>query len=258
MLSTRFPTGDNSARPALLQAFGAACVLCSNIRKDTSQILKHPPSPLKNRNCPYVQNVPAWQPTDDRNSEHEFKILEAAFQGETAKHWTENRFLYVAKMQDRLVLVKFTRQYCPDLHFFCAERGHAPKLLGYGTVPGEWKVIVMEYIEGGAEKSPEHAFKHWAKWSNDLKVLVKDFHDKGWVHGNLQDANFIVPVKEPEKIMLVDFDWGGESGKASYPTWMLDENLIYGMTTESLQITKENDARVLTAALEMLRGLGVR
>jgi len=259
MLSACFPSDDEHARTVLLQAFCAACVLCSNIRKDTSLMLNHPSPPLKNRNCPYVRKIPAWQPTDDRNSELEFEILEVASQDETVKYWSENRSIYTAKIQDRLVLVKFTRQYCPELHFFCAERGHAPKLLGYGTVPGGWKAIVMEHIEGGAEKSSEHAFKHWAKWNDDLKMLVKDFHDKGWVHGNLREANFIVPTKEPDKIMLVDFDWGGEPGNVFYPRWMLDENLIYGMTTESYQITKENDVRVLTAALESLRRrLGVK
>jgi len=258
MLPTRFPSGDNSARPALLRAFRAACVLRYNIRKDASQILNHPSPPLKDRNFPYVQKIPAWRPTPDRNPELEFKILAVAFQDERAPNWNGNRFLYAAKTQDGLVVVKFTRQYCPELHSFCAERGHAPKLLGYGTVPGEWKVVVMEYIERGAESLSERASKHWTKWNNDLMMLVKHFHDKGWVHGDLREANFISPAKEPEKIMLVDFDWGGESGKVSYPTWMLNEYLIDRMTTKSLRITEENDVRVLTGSLERLQRLGVQ
>ena len=34
-------------------------------------------------------------------------------------------------MQGEYVMVKFTRRYCAELHQFCAELGHAPKL----TVP---------------------------------------------------------------------------------------------------------------------------
>jgi hypothetical protein len=61
---------------------------------------------------------------------------------------------------------------------------------------------------------------------------MQNFHNKGWVHGDLREANFIIPAKGPDKIMLVDFDWGGESEKVSYPTWMSNDNLILGMQTQ--------------------------
>jgi len=258
MFPTRFPAGDNSARPALLRAFCAARVLRSHIHREILQMLNRPSPPLQNRTLPSVRKVPRW-PVG--NGDLEFQILGVAFQDKRGpKHWNANRFLYTAKTLDtgRVVVVKFARQYCPELHSFCAEQGHAPKLLGYGAIPGEWKVVVMDYIDGGAEKVAEHISKHWPRWNHDLTRLVELFHDEELVHhdGDLREANFVSPLKEPEKVMLVDFDWGGESGKVSYPTWMLNPFLIEGMPTKSLRITKQNDIRVLEAAMQRLRYLG--
>jgi len=248
LLSARSPPGDCTARPALFQAFCAACVLLRDIRKDTLQILNHPSSHLHDRNLPYVQKIPAWPPISGMNSELEFQISAVAFQDQP---WlNENRFLYTAETKDRTVVVKFTRQYCPKLHSFCAEQGHAPKLLGYGTVPGRWKVVVMELIKAG--DIARHASEYWAKWSDDITKLVEGFHDQGWVHGDLRLANFIISGEQPDEMMLLDFDWGGECGKVFYPTSVLNDELV-DKTVEDLRITKEHDTRVLTSALELLR-----
>lgn len=70
----------------------------------------------------------------------EFSIQSVVGQRKDQEQWIENQLLYSAKMQEedgRPVLVKFTLEYRPRLHHFCDERAHAPKLLGYGTVPGE-------------------------------------------------------------------------------------------------------------------------
>src|ERR1700720_3897021 len=152
-LSARSPSGNCAARSALFQAFCAACVLLHDIRKDTLQILenKHQSSELKDqlkRNIPHVQKIPRWPPISDGKSKLAFQISAVAFQNES--DWNETRFLYPARTNDAktkdetdVVVVKFTRQYCPELHSFCAKQGRAPKLLGYGTVPGGWKVVVM-------------------------------------------------------------------------------------------------------------------
>jgi tRNA A-37 threonylcarbamoyl transferase component Bud32 len=155
-------------------------------------------------------------------------------------------------MQRQVVLVKFTHQYCPELHHFCAQRDHAPKLLGYGTVPGGWKVVVMEFVEHDRAQRARYAPQHWAKWEQDLTRLVQDFHGKGLVHGDLRVANFIIPTKEPETIKLIDFDWGGEVGKACFPDARLNEELVDEMT-DDLLITKAHDIRVLNAALGRLK-----
>lgn len=202
---------------------------------------------MRNRNLPYIREIPVWPPSLKRRLE--FRILRVAYQGET---WNENRFLFHAEAGGEVVLVKFTRRYSTALHSYCAMSGHAPRLLGYGTVPGGWNVVVMEDVKPELDYA-EYAPQYWAKWNEDLTGLVAGFHEENLVHGDLRTTNIIVPANDPENIMLVDFDWGGEAGKASFPTWSINEELFVGDRLESLVITKEHDVRVLNAALEYLR-----
>jgi RIO1 family len=237
----------------LFHAFWAACMLRARICRDTRQAMDHPPVPLKNKNLPYVCNIPAWSSNSDVEEQHlKFAIKSVAFQG---KIWNEKRFLYHAKMQNNDVFVKFTRRYCPDLHQFCAERGHAPKLLGYGTVPGGWHVVVMELIDLDVNKTLAHyAPTHLDRWEEDLTCLVEEFHREGLVHGDLRDVNLIVQRGEPERIILVDYDWGGKHGVVSFPSRHLHEDLTEGEgELKSLEITKDHDLRVLKDTIAKLR-----
>jgi hypothetical protein len=133
-------------------------------------------------------------------SELEFSLLTRVAQN--PKYWNVNRFLYAEIWQNKLIIVKFAPRHCAELHHFCAERGHALKLLGYGAVPGGWNVVVMDFVAHNIDAG-RYASTHWNKWYEDLTGLVKDFHDK-MVHGDLRDANFIVTTDEPAQIMLVD------------------------------------------------------
>jgi hypothetical protein len=228
-------------------------MLRARINRDTRQAMDHPPVPLKHRNLPYVYNIPAWLSNADVEEQHlEFAIKSVVFQG---KPWNESRFLYHAKMQndDSDVIVKFTRRYCTDLHQFCAKRGHAPKLLGYGTVPGGWHVVVMEFVDQDIGKTLAHyAPTHLDQWKKDLTRLLEEFHGEGFVHGDLRYANLIVRRGEPERIILVDYDWGGKHGNVSFPSRHLHKEITEG-ELESLVITKEHDHRVLRATIAKLR-----
>jgi len=70
------------------------------------------------------------------------------------------------------------------------------------------------------------------------------------VHGDLRDANII--CKE-DSVMLVDFDWSGKVGEASYPTLELNPELLEGRVSHDLRITKEDDRRVLRITLDKLK-----
>lgn len=68
---------------------------------------------------------------------------------------------------------------------------------------------------------------------------MENFLREGFVHGDLREASFIVPAKEPERILLIDFDQGGEPGEVvSFPTRLLHEDLTDGKAMKSLMITK--------------------
>jgi tRNA A-37 threonylcarbamoyl transferase component Bud32 len=215
-------------------------------------ILSSGPNPNAETYLPHVYKIPAWPSNAGIEEQHlEFTIESIVAQGFP---WNEKRFLYRAKMQNDDVMVKFTRRYCTDLHQICAKRGHAPKLLGYGTVPGGWHVVVMEFVDHDINGRLAHyARVHLDRWEKDLTSLVEEFHGEGLVHGDLRDVNLIVPRGEPERIILVDYDWGGKHGDVSFPSRHLHEDLTMMRELESLEITKEHDRRVLRNTIGKLR-----
>jgi serine/threonine protein kinase len=207
---------------------------------------------------PYVNRV-ARYPPDPGASPREFSFH--IYQQALAKRTDyPNPFLYFATLdkpddrEDDQLVVKFTRRYCPELHFFCAEQGLAPKLLGFGMIPGGWHVVVMEKI---LQRHKPFGRDRFQMWSQDLKYLVKAFHDRGWVHGDLRDANVLFNLEKSEHIMLVDFDWGGkvDDGPVYYPTALLNEELEKPGDLDDLRITKERDDHVLALTLDNLEKL---
>ncbi|KAI0263590.1 hypothetical protein BC834DRAFT_971273 [Gloeopeniophorella convolvens] len=228
LLRMAIDVGNTWARTALLRAFQAACVLRSHIHKDAEEFHNGIRRYLVSRNLPYVNQVHAWPATLD-GTNVEFDIVKSEYKGPSMH---PDRFLYSAKVQglNKPVVVKFARSYFLPLHDFCAERGHAPKVLGY---------------------KEDHVGEYRDVWSRDLRKLVGEFHEKGWVHGDLRVANFIVSKDRPEQIMLIDFDWGGDLsvGKVRYPTSLLIGDLVDPRDPLNLDITKERDKRVLASAL---------
>ena len=205
------------------------------------------------RNLPYVNEIAAHSAVGVIR----FRIRVEAYQGLTRY---PNRFLYLATLDGTgdKVIVKFTRRYFPELHLFCAEKGHAPELLGFDNIPGGWDVVVMEWIDQEDTNLQDYALDHLPRWSEDLRSLVKAFHDKGWVHGDLREANLIVSNQNPGQVILVDFDWGGDvsGGRVYYPTALVNEELLKPGHLDDFEITKEHDDQVLTSTLEKLGASG--
>ncbi|KAI0306240.1 hypothetical protein B0F90DRAFT_726323 [Multifurca ochricompacta] len=152
------------------------------------------------------------------------------------------------------VIVKFTRRYFPHFHEFCVRDGLAPELLGYGY---GWHVVMIEWIDNEESKIECYLSKYLGKWLKDFRQLVGAFHRKGWVHGDPRDAILIINKKNPKKIMLVDFDWGGDliSGPVWYPTALLHGELVRGVRMiYGSRRTKERDDSFLEFTLGKLQG----
>ena len=129
------------------------------------------------------------------------------------------RNLYHARLDqtDEEIYVKFTQQYSLDLDVFCAERGLAPKLLGFERLTGGWFALAMEKVDTIKQEEIK-SFTELETWRKDIWKLVEDFHREDLVHGDLRLANFIFTKDEnPRRMLLVDFDWGGEVG--ALPSW---------------------------------------
>jgi hypothetical protein len=124
------------------------------------------------------------------------------------------KLVFFAKTEDgEKVCVKFARQYSKEAHSICASMGFAPALKGFERVPGGWYMIVMDAI-------PDD-FVHFDMPSPSLYEPMKQklvaLHQQCYVHGDLRDTNLMVRKNGTPEIMLFDFDWAGEIGKARYP-----------------------------------------
>ncbi|KAF8659517.1 hypothetical protein AX16_001816 [Volvariella volvacea WC 439] len=136
----------------------------------------------------------------------------------------------------------------PELHAICAASGHAPTLLAYQRLPGGWYGVAMEYAADAVPITLHKSIsEHLERWETDLRGLVAEFHNKGFVHGDLRDANII--IGNDGHVILIDFDWGGRDGEVSYPTPMLNPELVEGRSPKGLGITKEDDSRILENTL---------
>ncbi|KAF5316485.1 hypothetical protein D9619_006107 [Psilocybe cf. subviscida] len=195
------------------------------------------------------------------------KIRERGHDGDDSKYlefdiidyfgpWEHYRHLYCAKVrngaatdQDKFIIVKFSKRYSIDLHGFCAERGHAPKVFGYERLPGGWFVIAMEWLMDAESMQAQH---YLSQREELLVELVNGFHEKDLVHGDLRYVNILCEAPS-DKVWLVDFDWGGKAGEVAYPTWLLDGELVRGRESSDLIIRKEDDLRILRATLQALQ-----
>jgi len=226
-------------RDALYRAFTAASVLQARILKD----LPHHQLPIgvfNDIHLPGVSKLLRWRNTDtESDNSLEFQIKEQFVEGQ------RNRLLYLATIRGgQTILVKFVRQYCPELHGICALSGHAPALLAYERLPGGWYGIAMEYVADAAPVTMHDCIsEHFERWKTDLQELVAKFHNEGFVHGDLRDANIL--SGDDGGLKLVDFDWGGRDGEVLYPTPRLNPELVDGRSSEDLRITKADDLRIL-------------
>ncbi|KAJ6567373.1 hypothetical protein DFH09DRAFT_1156775 [Mycena vulgaris] len=153
--------------------------------------------------------------------------------------------------QPRSVVVKFTQTYCPEAHKLLAQQGHAPELLYCGPVDHSdsapsyqlLKMIVMEYIDGKTaaqlqDKLPED-------FAQQLTKIVSVLHDDGYVFGDLRWPNLMVAGGQ---VKLIDFDWAGKAGCATYPIHLAHDIAWPAGATAMGKIEKEHD-------IEMLKGL---
>lgn len=146
------------------------------------------------------------------------------------------QWLYSAKMNDKDVCVKFVpRQYGEKVHQLLADHDLAPKLLKTDKLPGGWIAIIMENIVNG--RMLQKPVSQQVKQS--LMQVLELMETNSYVHGDLRPQNIIV---RENKVYVIDFDWAGNEGEATYPpTLNVSENdWAQGVMPEG-QIKKEHD-----------------
>jgi serine/threonine protein kinase len=163
------------------------------------------------------------------------QVLETGLEGK--------RLLYLATTDrdQKKILLKFSRWYSKNLHMFCASIKHAPELLAFERLPGGWFGVAMEYFPSADRiVDSKDLCDYGEKWLKDIDTVVKQFHAQGYVHGDLRPPNFIV---NDGRLFLIDFDWGGKEGEATFPRKRLHPILRDGR--RDTRITKEHDKRVI-------------
>ncbi|KAF8593537.1 hypothetical protein BDV93DRAFT_460931, partial [Ceratobasidium sp. AG-I] len=120
--------------------------------------------------------------------------------------------------------VKFAESYNAKAHRLLAEKRLAPELLFVSSEHrfkvGRCIMIVMEKVKGeslvGHMPAPECVKK-------SVLAALELLHKHSIVFGDLQPSN-VMAVKDdqgqPDRGMLVDFDWCGIEDKAKYPATM--------------------------------------
>ncbi|KAF8551037.1 hypothetical protein OG21DRAFT_1513328 [Imleria badia] len=116
-------------------------------------------------------------------------------------------------------------------------------ILGFERLPasGGFFGIAMELFDRAYPFSEASGSKI-EEWKKELEELVQSFHDLGYVHGDLRSPNIFC---DGEKVKLLDFDWGGKQGDVYYPEGPLNPDLERGREMSNLEITKDDDIRVL-------------
>ncbi|KAF7347545.1 hypothetical protein MVEN_01510900 [Mycena venus] len=114
---------------------------------------------------------------------------------------------------NRKILVKFTQRYGVRAHAAAFALGAAPELLGYEELSGGWKMVVMVDLR---EDYSDFTSSKAADTNALARSKIREFHEKGYVHGDLRGAN-LMAHRNGNAVALIDFDWAGEAGQVSYP-----------------------------------------
>jgi len=127
------------------------------------------------------------------------------------------KLLFSAKTTDgQMVCVKFVCHYSKVVHQFCADNGFAPELRGFKNLPGGWYMVVMEMIPQEYHCLGSCPTAHYTHFE-DIKTKLSFLHNKGYVHGDLHNANIMVKVNGDQGFKFVDFDWSGIANEDKYP-----------------------------------------
>ena len=211
------------------------------IKEDAKAFVESPTPENQDRipqRFPYIQSLRQLRSNSQKDQRIDFRITESLGGS------VEGRFLYVANVvnvESKPILVKFSQKYSKELHEFCALRNHAPQLLAFEELPGGWLGIAMEYFPTAVhiDESPS-LIKHGETWMKQIDEIVSTLHEHGYVHGDLRVPNFIV---DEERLLLIDFDWGGKEGQATFPDAELLPMLRANRDVELIE--KEDDRNVV-------------
>jgi hypothetical protein len=145
-----------------------------------------------------------------------------------------------------MLIVKYTRTYCPEAHRICYEIGEsAPCLYACEPLAGGWFLVAMEFLRDARPlRQPAPDIRE------HLQRVVHAMHDAGYVHGDLRVCNLLL-CADGKRPCLVDFDWAGKEGEQVYPTFMNHVDIEWPEGAEDGKpLRKEHDLHFLSSELD--------
>ncbi|PCH42812.1 hypothetical protein WOLCODRAFT_17947 [Wolfiporia cocos MD-104 SS10] len=157
---------------------------------------------------------------EDENGRRHYFIYEEVIHGK--------RIFRVHLKDDpkRTLFVKFNLRYSEAAHRAASDLNLAPALCAFNKV-FDWYMIVMEDMS--AEYTTLWELKCWVstptpkmeKVQKEVIAKLGSLHERGFVHGDVRDANVLVRNEdapgEGPVALLVDWDWAGPPSDATYP-----------------------------------------
>ena len=226
MLSMAIPchyhNSDIKMRDMLLRHLGAFRNASRSLEQYYKELVPSSPSdPLSQSNptYPYPTSFTSGSTT------HTFRY--------SSELTSEYNFVFFGDLDstaDRQTLcIKFTHQYGEDVHRFCTEKGHAPKLHSVQRLPGGFFMVVMDNI--GEEYIDLHSFLEdhreilsssaYTDLKENIRQFLEEMHQNGWVHGDLRSTNVMVKKSGLDgSFLLIDFDWSGKNQDIVYPSFV--------------------------------------
>lgn len=118
------------------------------------------------------------------------------------------------------MLIKFAPTYSIEVHQAMEELGYAPKLHHWkknGNIPNY--CVVMEKVIGECvnvylAKNPDKKSEVLQECSKILEIM----RSADFCHGDFRSPNIL--VRDTGKVCLIDYEWSGKVGEATYPFFM--------------------------------------
>ncbi|KDR79822.1 hypothetical protein GALMADRAFT_91974 [Galerina marginata CBS 339.88] len=149
------------------------------------------------------------------------------------------------------IVVKFADRYGERAHRLLADNGLAPELLYCGSPrlndedPSYESLfmIVMGFVEGTTLANSKLNKETAETVRRTLGDALKLLHDNGLVFGDFRSPNvMITPAKG---VSLIDFNWAGEEGQASYP-YLISPGILWPPGVQPLSVIKsDHDLQML-------------
>ena len=181
----------------------------------------------------YVSMEPLRQPR--------FPFLQSISGCDLIYKQVKHKNIFSATYNGANVIVKFCERYGDNVHQLLAAEGLAPNLIHFTKV-ARFFVVVMDEVQGQCidEYLRMHSDQS-ADIGSQLKKAVTAMTSKNFCHGDLRPCNILV---QPDgTIKILDFDWAGEHGKATYPFFLNHVDIQWPPgVSDGAKITPEHDS----------------